>query len=57
MRKLKSHALFNSTYFARRKVREISILCRNCTEGSYSCFDLPLGNEEMALQATGSKTL
>ena len=30
------------TCFAKRKVREISICCRNCSHGSYSYFDLPL---------------
>ena len=25
-----------------RKVREISICCRNCSQGSCSCFDFPL---------------
>ena len=34
--------LFSPTCFARRKVREISIWCRNCSQGSCSYSDLPL---------------
>ena len=33
---------FFPTCFARREVREISICCRNYSQGSYSYFDLPL---------------
>ena len=34
---------FSPTFFARRQVREMSICSRNCSQGSCSYFDLPLG--------------
>ena len=46
--KLKIPILF-PTCFARRKVREIIICCRNCSQGSYSYFDLPLDTLEHIL--------
>ena len=35
-------ARFSPTCFARRKLREISICGRNCSQGSCSYFDFPL---------------